>query len=210
MIEADDDEVVQVAQPLPAPMKPSKAQREAHECTHLPYRSWCPHCVAARRSNSQHRRSSSSNRTLPLLVADYCRLKDTDDGIEGITVHVARLYPARALLATVVDAKGPDDNAVARVANFIRDSGHSKMVYKQTRKPQSDPCLRKLSEDPRGKAASTMQDLSSLPPRLRLSASLSPTVRPKTQYSALRIWYALIKPLLSPGLSVGFLLGIRS
>jgi hypothetical protein len=63
-------------------------------------------------------------------VADYCQLKDTDDGIEGITVLVARLYPARALLATVVDVKGPDDNAVARVANFIRDSGYSRMVYR--------------------------------------------------------------------------------
>ena len=130
MIDADDEEAVQIARPLPAPMTPSKAQREAHECTHLPYRSWCPHCVAARRSNSQHRRSSSSQRTLPLLVADYCQLKDTDDGIEGITVLVARLYPARALLATVVDVKGPDDNAVARVANFIRDSGYSRMVYR--------------------------------------------------------------------------------
>ena len=130
MIDADDDEAVQVARPLPAPMTPSKAQREAHECTHQPYRSWCPHCVAARRSNSQHRRSSSLQRPLPLLVANYCQLKNTDDGIEDITVLVARLYPARALLATVVDAKGPDGNAVARVANFIRDSGYSRMVYR--------------------------------------------------------------------------------
>lgn len=130
MIDADDDETVQVARPLPAPTTPSNAQREAHECTHLPYRSWCPHCVAARKSNSHHRRSSSSQCTLPLLVADYCQLKDTDDGVEGITALVARIYPARALLATVVDAKGPEDNAVARVANLIRDSGYSWMVYR--------------------------------------------------------------------------------
>ena len=130
IIDADDNEAVQVAQPLPAPIAPSKAQRDAHDCTHIPYRSWCPHCVAARRSNSQHRRSSSSSRTMPLLVADYCQLKDSEDGLDGVQVLVARLYPARAILATVVSAKGPEENAVARVAKFIRDSGYAKMAYR--------------------------------------------------------------------------------
>ncbi len=29
-----------------APMQPSKTERERHEVTHCPYRSWCPICVA--------------------------------------------------------------------------------------------------------------------------------------------------------------------
>ena len=39
IIDADDNEAVQVAQPLPAPIIPSKAQRDAYDCTHIPYRS---------------------------------------------------------------------------------------------------------------------------------------------------------------------------
>ena len=31
------------------------AEREEHERTHIPCRSWCRHCVAARASNSAHR-----------------------------------------------------------------------------------------------------------------------------------------------------------
>ena len=61
-IDLDDDVVIQNAKPLPQPKVPTQAQIDAHNVTHLPYRSWCPHCVAARRPNS-HNRSSSSDST---------------------------------------------------------------------------------------------------------------------------------------------------
>ena len=34
---------------------PTLKERQEHERTHLPYRSWCRHCVAARASNPAHR-----------------------------------------------------------------------------------------------------------------------------------------------------------
>ena len=34
---------------------PTLAEREEHERTHIPCRSWCRHCVAARASNPAHR-----------------------------------------------------------------------------------------------------------------------------------------------------------
>ena len=130
IVELDDDVVVQAAQPLPQPKVPTAAQIAAHNITHLPYRSWCPHCVAARRPNSQHfRASSKSDRADPLLVADYCFVRDNVD-TDCVTVLVARLYPSRSMLATVVDAKGADQNAVARLARFLRDSGYAKIVYR--------------------------------------------------------------------------------
>ena len=102
LIHLDEDTVIQPAKPLPSPKAPTAAQAAAHNITHLPYRSWCPHCVAARRPNSQHRSSSSeSQRVDPLLVADYCFVRDNDDA-EVITILVARLYPSRAMLATAV------------------------------------------------------------------------------------------------------------
>ena len=130
LIDAEGDSVIQPAHPLPEPKIPSAAEVAAHNLTHLPYRSWCPHCVAGRRPNSHHRHSSSPDqRASPLLAADYCFIRDNDDA-EPVTVLVARLYPSRALLATVVDSKGIDPVAVARLARFIRDSGYSKIIYK--------------------------------------------------------------------------------
>ena len=34
---------------------PTLAEREEYERTHIPYRSWCRHCVAARAINPAHR-----------------------------------------------------------------------------------------------------------------------------------------------------------
>ena len=129
VIDMDDNVVVQPPKPLPEPKVPTKAQVAAHNLTHWPYRSWCPHCVAARRPNSHHRSSSDSQRSAPLLVADYCFVRDNDDE-ETATVLVACLYPSRTMLATVVPAKGADPVAVARLSTFIRHSGYSKIVYK--------------------------------------------------------------------------------
>ena len=39
-----------------SPKAPTKAEREAHDATHLPYRAWCHHCVRGRGAKKPHRR----------------------------------------------------------------------------------------------------------------------------------------------------------
>ena len=46
------------------------------------------------------------------------------------------------VLSTVVKEKGPEDAAVARLANFIRDSGYRRMVYRS----DQEPAIRALFE----------------------------------------------------------------
>ena len=101
----------------------------------MPYRAWCEHCVAARRRNSPHLRSSdSSQRSKPLLVADYCFVRDNHDK-ELATILVARLYPSKALLATVCPHKGVDEVVISRMASFIKDSGYSSIDYRSDQEP---------------------------------------------------------------------------
>ena len=119
VLEAEDEVTVQPGECLPVPKSPSAKEIAIHNLTHLPYRSWCRHCVAARRPNSQHR-TLHSQRSTPLLVADYCFLGDNEDE-EKVTVLVACLYPSRSMLATIVPAKGPDPIAVARLATFLKE-----------------------------------------------------------------------------------------
>ena len=78
MLDAEGDDVVQPALCLPCPKTPTDHEVAVHNLTHLPYRSWCRHCVAARRPNTHHR-SSPASRSMPLLAADYCFLGDTQD-----------------------------------------------------------------------------------------------------------------------------------
>ena len=40
---------------LPDPGQPTQKQLEDHRIDHLPFRSWCPECVAGRATGEQHR-----------------------------------------------------------------------------------------------------------------------------------------------------------
>ena len=126
----EEAEVVQKPVPLPAPMVPSKADVELHNLTHLPYRSWCPHCVAARRPNSHHRKClHASHRTIRLLVADSAYVRDHLD-VALATVLVVRLKPSNRLMATVCDEKRLDEFVVTRLAQFIKESGYARLAYR--------------------------------------------------------------------------------
>ena len=49
----------QPARPGIVPVLPSEAEVEQHELTHLPFRSWCRHCVRAKGKESPHHESST-------------------------------------------------------------------------------------------------------------------------------------------------------
>ena len=59
-----------------APKGPTAREREEHEATHLPYRSWCQHCVRGRAPNRPHRgaRNEEEEREgqkVPKISMDY-------------------------------------------------------------------------------------------------------------------------------------------
>ena len=111
----------QAAKVLPAPVMPSQAEIEAHEATHIPYRTWCKWCLQGRRPNPQHTRSKSPARDIPLLVGDYCFVRDSRDE-DLLTLYVGKLYPSRAVVAIPVQQKGHDAYGCHRLANFLRQA----------------------------------------------------------------------------------------
>ena len=48
MLEAEVEEEVERAKPLPTPQQPAKSEYDDHQVTHCPYRPWCRHCVEGR------------------------------------------------------------------------------------------------------------------------------------------------------------------
>ena len=83
-----------LATPLPTPPTMTAAERAQHNLHHLPPHRGCPICAANRTPNTAHFQSHEHERTIPLLVGDYCFLRSIIDK-PLITCLVMRLYPYR-------------------------------------------------------------------------------------------------------------------
>ena len=122
---------------LPSPKEPTPAQREKHHLTHVPCDDGCPHCVARRRPNDQHRhRKLEDDRQQPLLVGDYAFIRNTGDD-QLIPVLVIRLKPMGVYMAAVVPCKGVHEWVVKRLARFILDCGLITFSYRADKEPSS-------------------------------------------------------------------------
>ena len=72
--DADIEEEAEVQRALRDPGTPSKAEREEHELTHLPYRPWCDACVRGRAKDKMSLRLTEaySHSCVPRVRMDYC------------------------------------------------------------------------------------------------------------------------------------------
>ena len=99
------------------PAQPTKAEWEAHQANHLPYRSWCKYCVEGRLDNPPHRRrpSGAEEPALPEIHLDYAFVKR--DGEERTTtILVAKHRQSRAVRCWVAPRKGRSEAVAAELA----------------------------------------------------------------------------------------------
>ena len=62
-----------------APSQPTRAEREEHDRTHLPFISWCRFCVADKGVSAPHRLSEAEENGVPGLAMDYAFLGGNSD-----------------------------------------------------------------------------------------------------------------------------------
>ena len=121
---SDDEEaeveVEKTCRVLPSPGNPTDAHREEHRASgHLPYRTWCEECVAARATGEPHRQRTGK-RTACVFAFNYFYLSksgsviprnDLGDREEiDLVVLVAKDVLAEAHFAHVVPQKGVDQD----------------------------------------------------------------------------------------------------
>ncbi len=63
---------------IPNPLQPSQEEIDEHELTHLPFRSWCRHCVRGKGRVADHTSKVREDGT-PELHLDYCFMKSEGD-----------------------------------------------------------------------------------------------------------------------------------
>ena len=88
------------------PRKPSDREVEDHNRMHMPYRNWCPLCVAGRGKGHMHhdREDHEGDRGAEVNV-DYAFLRNCE-GDTKATVLVSRCRNIKMLLAHVVPSNG--------------------------------------------------------------------------------------------------------
>ena len=75
MLEAEEE--TPAARTLPTPDMPTQSEYDAHRDNgHIPYRSWCDHCVEGRGREAGHHRGNDKVKTIPTIGFDYLFLTD--------------------------------------------------------------------------------------------------------------------------------------
>ena len=113
------------------PRVPTQAEVDEHNMTHLPYRSWCTHCVRGRGEAHPHRNSGDEERDVPELHMDYCFMGKVDEKAQPILVVKER--DTRMMCSMLVGEKGAvDEHVIKRIIAFIQELGYesAKIVLK--------------------------------------------------------------------------------
>ena len=105
------------------PKLPSPAEVAEHQLTHLPFRSWCRHCVRGCGQAEPHRQAMRDEGALPEVHLDYCFMGTKTE--EAQPILVARDRDSRMTLSFLVREKGAaDPYVVRRVIAFLKEIGY--------------------------------------------------------------------------------------
>ena len=126
---------------------PSKSEVDKHyAANHVPYRSWCKHCVMGKKDNPHHRRIEKKEKdAIPTVSWDYGYFGDKgeeeDDDVEeelrkkGMPTLFAVDGNTGYLMANVVPKKGVNGYAVKRISQNMNLLGYKRVNVKTDQEP---------------------------------------------------------------------------
>lgn len=126
------------------PRKPSAEEVALHEMTHLPFRSWCSHCVRGRGRAADHR-AVKEERGVDEINVDCGFVGSAESDTK--TILVAKHLQTKSLLATVVPMKGMSHEFPAkRIRAFCRELGlmSADVIFKGDQEPALQDLLREV------------------------------------------------------------------
>ena len=136
-VEEESEEAIR-ARRLKIMEKPNNEEVEEHMLTHLPFRSWCPHCVKGKARGSVHRNvSNKKDNELPTISMDYMFfVKETEnEEANGLPTLVIRDDKSKMCWARVVKKKGIEEYTVRTVNKFLGMLGYTRIIMKSDNEP---------------------------------------------------------------------------
>ena len=144
-LQADiENEEAQKAKPMRDPGAPTQAEIDAHNVTHLPFRAWCPACVAGKSRDRPHRKAEvDESKGVPQIVFDYCFMAGEGDE-ETVAIQVAKDRKYRMIFAHMVPRKGLISmHGAEEMIKDIAKLGHREVILKS----DNEPALRSVQEE---------------------------------------------------------------
>ena len=144
-------------------VKPSEEEVQRHNATHVPYRSWCPYCVAGKAKAPPHNKSQEVLTGQHLVQIDYMFLNDREDKsskpnlgiikedeqteeqeeVDTMPVLVLRDRETKYMTARVMPRKGPHPHAVRRLGqDLTKILGYNRVFIKS----DQEEAIKKLKE----------------------------------------------------------------
>ena len=118
------------------PREPSEEERKEHEMTHLPYRSWCKHCVGGRGKDAPHTKQDTQGE-LHEMHFDYAFMGEEGEAGKTVTMLVVRERKTRMTMSTAMPTKSTGKFVVERVWAFMKEVGieHLDVIVKSDQEP---------------------------------------------------------------------------
>ena len=144
----EGDEEARSARPATTPKTPTPEEYRIHRLTHLPYRSWCPHCVKAKKRNPSHRRiGKEGKRNIPVISMDYMFVNNKGEDHANPTL-VIKDHWRGGVWAFMVIRKGSQTTYISqRVAKIISSLGYREVVIKCDQEPAIKELQRDIREE---------------------------------------------------------------
>ncbi|CAK0820598.1 unnamed protein product, partial [Prorocentrum cordatum] len=123
----EESEAARVAISKRLPPAVSRQEFDEHQLTHLPFRSWCDHCVRGKASDDAHRARSDAEKGAPRWSMDYFFLARADDPQQAKPVLCCLDSLSGAVFAAMVH-KGGDRYALAVNQEALRFTGRTSII----------------------------------------------------------------------------------
>ena len=118
------------------PETPTKQEIADHLPLHLPYRSWCPDCVAGRGVSSPHVMSKDEPLGVTISI-DYCFMSQQDEGSDTYPVLIVFDNALKAIWALPVQNKGAVPYVIKWLVGVLDTAGYrgEKISMKSDQEP---------------------------------------------------------------------------
>ena len=144
-MEPQEDAPVKIARD---PGDPTPQEREEHNATHMPYRSWCPVCVKAKGKEEAHRSRKSGDKSCKATISfDYKTFGQEEDEDDKATAIVYKDDKTKMIFGHACECKGASDAWVMRkIEEDINRLGHKEVIVKGDGEPALVQVLEKIKE----------------------------------------------------------------